>query len=48
MKYVIELFNEIFKTIQELIDKPVLKVLLSCTSGLKTGYFSDCINEVIK
>ncbi len=48
MKHAMELFNEMFKTIQELIDKPILKVLLSCTSGLTTGYFSDRINEVIK
>ena len=33
------------ETIQKLIKKPVVKVLLCCSGGLTTGYFAQKINE---
>lgn len=48
IKHVIELFNEMFETINKLTSKPVLKVLLTCTGGLTTGYFAERINEVAR
>ncbi|MEG0275796.1 MAG: ROK family protein [Coprobacillus sp.] len=46
IKHVVDLFNEMFETIYKLTSKPTLKVLLTCTGGLTTGYFADRINEV--
>lgn len=48
IKHAVGLFNEMLKTIDQLTKKPALKVLLSCTGGLTTGYFADKINEVTK
>lgn len=48
MKHAIELFNEMLMSINQLKNKPMLRVLLSCTGGLTTGYFADRINEVTK
>ena len=45
MKHTRELFNEMYETIQKLIKKPVVKVLLCCSGGLTTGYFAQKINE---
>ena len=45
MKHTRELFNELYETIQKLIKKPVVKVLLCCSGGLTTGYFAQKINE---
>lgn len=46
MKHTLELFNEMYQTVQKLIKKPTVRVLLSCTGGLTTGYFAQRINEV--
>lgn len=45
--HALELFHEMIETILKIIEKPSLKVLLSCTGGLTTGYFADRINEVV-
>lgn len=45
MKHTRKLFNEMYETIQKLIKKPVVKVLLCCSGGLTTGYFAQKINE---
>lgn len=47
MKHTRELFNEMYETIQKLIKKPVVKVLLCCSGGLTTGYFAQKINEAV-
>lgn len=45
MKHTRELFNEMYETIQKLIKKPVVRVLLCCSGGLTTGYFAQKLNE---
>ena len=46
MKHAVDLFNEMLETINRLTSKPALKVLLSCTGGLTTGYFAERINQI--
>lgn len=46
IKHIVDLLDEMFETINKLTSKPILKVLLTCTGGLTTGYFADRINEV--
>lgn len=48
IKHAVGLFNEMLHTIDTLTNKPSLKVLLCCTSGLTTGYFADKIKKVVK
>lgn len=48
IKHAIGLFNEMLEMINQLTNKPALKVLLSCTGGLTTGYFADRINQITK
>lgn len=48
IKHATELFHEMLETIDQFTNKPMLKVLLTCTGGLTTGYFADRINEVVK
>lgn len=48
MKHAVELFNEMLASINQLKNKPPLKVVMSCTGGLTTGYFASRMNEVIK
>jgi len=48
IKHALELFNEMIKSIIHLSNKPVTKVLLSCTGGLTTSFFAQRINEVIQ
>ena len=43
-----ELFAEMLQTIIELKDKQSLKILLSCTGGLTTGFFAEKLNESAK
>ncbi|MEE0966181.1 MAG: ROK family protein [Bacilli bacterium] len=47
LKHAIELFNEMLETIHKLVDKPRVKILLSCTGGLTTGYFAQRLNEAV-
>lgn len=48
MKHAVELFNEMLASIDRLKNKPPLRVVMSCTGGLTTGYFASKMNEVIK
>lgn len=48
LNYASELFSEMLQTIIELKDKQTLKILLSCTGGLTTGFFADKLNETAK
>lgn len=48
MKHAVELFYEMIESIIQLSNKPITKVLLSCTGGLTTGFFAQRINEVVQ
>ena len=48
LNYATELFAEMLQTIIDLKDKQSLKILLSCTGGLTTGFFADKLNETAK
>lgn len=43
--HAIELFDEMLECIQKLVNKPMTNILLSCTSGLTTGFFAETLNE---
>lgn len=45
IKHALELYYEMLDCIKGLIDKPVLKVLLSCSGGLTTTYFASEIQK---
>jgi len=48
LNYALELFDEMIQTLLDLKDKQSLKILLSCTGGLTTGFFADKLNETAK
>lgn len=48
MKHAVELFYEMIESIIQLSNKPITKVLLSCTGGLTTGFFAQRINKVVQ
>lgn len=48
MKHAIELFHEMQESIKKLIDRPVTKILLSCSGGLTTSFFASKMNEASK
>lgn len=48
LNHAIELFNEMLDCIKNLVNKPITKILLSCSSGLTTGYFAQKLNEAIE
>lgn len=45
MSHAISLYNQMMKCITRLINKPPVRVLLTCTSGLTTGFFASQLNE---
>lgn len=45
MKHATELFNEMMNNILQLVEKPKIKILLSCSGGLTTSYFASKLNE---
>lgn len=45
LEHAMKLFDEMLECVQELTAKPPVKVLLSCTSGLTTGFFAQKLNE---
>lgn len=45
LEHAMKLFDEMLECVQELTAKPPIKVLLSCTSGLTTGFFAQKLNE---
>lgn len=45
LEHAINLFGEMLECVQELTAKPPVRVLLSCTSGLTTGFFAQKLNE---
>ena len=48
MKHALELFNEMLEIIQTLVNRPQVKILLSCSGGLTTGFFAMKLNECAK
>lgn len=48
LNYAEELFEEMFQTLIELKEKQSLKILLSCTGGLTTGFFAEKLNDAVK
>lgn len=40
MKHALELFNEMLEIIQTLVNRPQVKILLSCSGGLTTDFFA--------
>ena len=48
LAYAEELFAEMLQTITDLKNNQNLKILLSCTGGLTTGFFADKLNETAK
>ena len=48
ISYAEELFAEMLETITDLKHQQKLKVLLSCTGGLTTGFFADKLNDAAK
>ena len=44
-EYACELFCEMAETLAELKNQQSVKILLSCTGGLTTGYFAQKLNE---
>lgn len=47
-KHATELFEEMLETLNGLVVKPKIKVLLSCSSGFTTGFFAEKLNEAAK
>ena len=45
LSYAEELFAEMLETIIELKNHQKLKILLSCTGGMTTGYFAEKLND---
>lgn len=45
MKHATELFNEMMNNILQLVEKPKIKILLSCSGGLTTSYFASKLND---
>ena len=45
LKHATELFEEMLECIKKLVDKPPVKVLLSCSGGLTTSFFVEKLNE---
>ena len=48
LNYAEELFAEMLATITDLKSKQTVKILLSCTGGLTTGFFAEKLNESAK
>ncbi len=45
LKHAIDLFHEMEECIHKLINRPQIKILLSCTGGLTTSYFAEKLQE---
>lgn len=45
LNHAIELFREMIEVVLKLADKPIIKVLLSCSGGLTTTFFMEKLNE---
>ncbi len=45
LEHAMKLFGEMLESVKELTVRPPVKVLLSCTSGLTTGFFAQKLNE---
>lgn len=48
LKHAVELFHEMMDTMKTLVTKPKTRILLSCSSGLTTGFFAEKLNEAVK
>ncbi len=48
LNYAKELFGEMIDTLAELKNQQSLKILLSCTGGLTTGFFAEKLNDAAK
>lgn len=45
LKHALELFEEMLECVKKLVNKPIIKVLLSCSGGLTTSFFAEKLNE---
>lgn len=45
MSHAISLYSQMMKCIVRLVNKPPVRILLTCTSGLTTGFFASQLNE---
>ena len=45
LEHAMKLFEEMLECVKDLTAKPPVRVLLSCTSGLTTGFFAQKLNE---
>ena len=45
LEHAMKLFREMLESVKELAVKPPVRILLSCTSGLTTGFFAQKLNE---
>ncbi|MCD7807798.1 MAG: ROK family protein, partial [Erysipelotrichaceae bacterium] len=45
LKHATDLFHEMEECIRKLINRPQVKILLSCTGGLTTSYFAEKLQE---
>ncbi|MCD7893375.1 MAG: ROK family protein [Erysipelotrichaceae bacterium] len=45
LKHAIDLFHEMEESIHKLINRPKVKILLSCSGGLTTSYFAEKLQE---
>jgi len=45
MKHAIELFQEMLDCLKKLVDRPITKILLSCSGGLTTSFFASKMND---
>lgn len=48
LKHAVELFKEMIETLKKLVNKPVTKILFSCSGGLTTSFFASKMNEASK
>ncbi|MBO4401537.1 MAG: ROK family protein [Selenomonadaceae bacterium] len=48
LAYAQELFGEMVETLADLKKQQTLKILLSCTGGLTTGFFAEKLNDAAK
>lgn len=45
MNHAIELFQEMLDCLKKLVNRPITKILLSCSGGLTTSFFASKLND---
>lgn len=48
LKHALELYGEMLECLKRLVDRPILKILLSCSGGMTTSFFATKMNEAAK